>query len=795
VVGWRYKRRLCRFPTVCFEAINWSNMISRLRSLCVVIIAPVAVFFEALLGRRLLAPGDGYQQYIPWYIVTARSWLAGHIPTWNPFAYAGSPHLATHQPAVFYAPNLLFLILDPVIANNVTIVINFAVAGIGAMLLTRHLSKDDAAGIVGGLAFGLSGFMFARIGHQSMLATAAWLPWILYSLELLRDRFSALRLTFAATAFGLSVLAGHSQILFVNILAILLYGVVVAVFQPKSGKFRSLALAAAVVAAGSALGALQLLPTAKMLPETSRARISYEEAMTFSFPSSHVVLLIFPYLFGNHFAAGPYSQPYTGMWNLTEMTGYPGAAALTLAAAGLGSVRRDRRVLALAVAGFVTAMLAFGPGTPLSKLLYRLPIYGQFRSWARFIFVFDLTVAVLAGFGVALLRHGEAAQRRAAVARTLVVAAAILAAAWLVPAWAGVRRFIPEGGPLLFTLAIPAMASLLGATAAALIWLKHRIGTVFVILVVALDVLVAFGGFYEWRNGSATVEQFKADLSRLPHSWGAVSDMPGGIDRYLFVGGDSGPMGREFVHATDMRGERSANGNNPLAPREYLDSVGMTPWGAVYSTDNIWSPESRVLDLLRISTVLVHPESADGGPRPGSLLSSGRALYGGQMVRYEYAPRLPDAFLVGTVLLEPRAQVLDALWGKTPFDPRTTALIEEACSQCPFAHNDYAGEIEDIEWGLNSVSVELEAVNGALLVVSQAWFPGWHAWVDGEEAQVLRVNGIVQGVPVAAGVHRVELVYRAPGLRLGFIISLFTLALFVAWITLEKLRARVPRSN
>jgi uncharacterized membrane protein YfhO len=82
-----------------------------------------------------------------------------------------------------------------------------------------------------------------------------------------------------------------------------------------------------------------------------------------------------------------------------------------------------------------------------------------------------------------------------------------------------------------------------------------------------------------------------------------------------------------------------------------------------------------------------------------------------------------------------------------------------------------------------------------MLVVSQARFPGWHAWVDGKKAPVLRVNGIVQGVPVAAGVHRVELVYRAPGLRLGFIVSLCTLAFLAAWMTLKKLRARVPRSN
>ena len=79
-------------------------------------------------------------------------------------------------------------------------------------------------------------------------------------------------------------------------------------------------------------------------------------------------------------------------------------------------------------------------------------------------------------------------------------------------------------------------------------------------------------------------------------------------------------------------------------------------------------------------------------------------------------------------------------------------------------------------WGLNRVGVTVDATRSAMLVLSQAWSPGWEARVDGQVVPVVRVDGLVQGVPVPAGSHRVELAYRAPGLRTGFLIAVGTLA-------------------
>jgi uncharacterized membrane protein YfhO len=88
------------------------------------------------------------------------------------------------------------------------------------------------------------------------------------------------------------------------------------------------------------------------------------------------------------------------------------------------------------------------------------------------------------------------------------------------------------------------------------------------------------------------------------------------------------------------------------------------------------------------------------------------------------------------------------------------------------------------------VRVELDADRPAMLVLSQAWFPGWRASVDGRAAPVVRVDGVVQGVPVPAGRHQVDLTYRAPGLRVGAALSAFSLLGLVGWAVAARWRER-----
>jgi uncharacterized membrane protein YfhO len=71
--------------------------------------------------------------------------------------------------------------------------------------------------------------------------------------------------------------------------------------------------------------------------------------------------------------------------------------------------------------------------------------------------------------------------------------------------------------------------------------------------------------------------------------------------------------------------------------------------------------------------------------------------------------------------------------------------------------------------------VEARATRPGILVVSDAWAPGWHAVMGGEELKVERVDYLFRGVRVPAGTHIVEFSYRPLSWRIGWIVSLVSL--------------------
>jgi hypothetical protein len=277
-----------------------------------------------------------------------------------------------------------------------------------------------------------------------------------------------------------------------------------------------------------------------------------------------------------------------------------------------------------------------------------------------------------------------------------------------------------------------------------------------------------------------------------PAPWGRVTDAAGGIDRWVYASSDLGPSGL-YVDPADVKGFRSVNGFDPLAPRRYIRAVGnMVYYGVLQKPDDLWRPGSTLLDVLRVSTVLVNPPSTTPDPGAGTKLGTAHPVPVLPLVRYDYQPKLADAYLVGAVERRSLSDITDAVAGLKPFDPGTTALMEDACAGCDAIRTPGpAGTVTADRWRTQDVRVDVRADRNAMLVVSQAWFPGWHASVDGHAAPVARVDGIVQGVPLPAGRHRVELSYQAPGARTGTVITLLSAVLLGGWALVT--RRRVPR--
>jgi len=741
----------------------------------VVAAAPLVVFAEALAGRRLLAPVDGYQHYLPLHVLAARVLRTGHLPVWNPFTFSGYPLLATNQAAVFYPPNLAFVVFPAMVANNGVVIADFVIAGTGAFLVSKRLCGDATGAMVSGLAFGLSGFMFAHVTHQSMLASVAWIPWVLWAYERLRERATVARLAVAGGALAFVALAGHSQMFFLALVVIGVYGVVLTIASRRE-RWRPPLLACATVVVGAGLSAVQLLPTASIVGISDRSKLDYAGATSYSLPLSHTPLLVFPYLFGNQPRSGPFTTPYAGAWELRELSGYVGAAALVLAAAGVAGWRRDRRIVALAAVGGVSLLVALGRSTPFGHVTYILPIAGHFRAWGRYLAGVDLAVALLAGYGVAMIGTIEDGHRarRAAVA----CAGAIVLAAAVVSRIGPVARHAVHGTPRAWALLLPVGAAIAAGVLASLASAsrsRRRLVAGAIAALVAVDLVVSFGWFAEWRSASPSVGSVRAALAGRGLALHDVPHVVAGIERYADLSRAGSRVVRDQADLAALSGHHSVNGFDPLAPRDYLDAAGhMSYFGLVTRPDELTRPGSHVLDLLRVS-VVVDDDPAGGPPR-----------------QWERATALPEVFVVGEAAHASRRSTLDAVHGRLPLRPDETAMLDRRCDRCRAARAPGpAGSAQVTNRRAGALDIDVAADRAGILVLSQAWFPGWHASVDGRPAPVTRVDGIVQGVPIGAGRHYVALRYRAPGLRTGAAVSAAT-AIALALAAVASARRRPP---
>src|SRR5205814_4349589 len=105
-------------------------------------------------------------------------------------------------------------------------------------------------------------------------------------------------------------------------------------------------------------------------------------------------------------------------------------------------------------------------------------------------------------------------------------------------------------------------------------------------------------------------------------------------------------------------------------------ALGMSHFGLIPDPQRIWGPGSWLLDLLRVTTVVVDERSVPSMPPPGGPLRDGVRVPGRSIVRYEYAPRLPEAFVVGASVQRARREVLALIDGAQAFDATGLALVE-----------------------------------------------------------------------------------------------------------------------
>ena len=787
----------------------------------------LALFYDVLVGGRVFFWNDVTCAVMPLRKVAAEAVRAGRLPFWAPGIGCGFPVLAEGQAAVFYPLNVIgYLGVPYYYAYSWVAAAQCLLAALGAALLGRRLGLGWLATAYAGLAFGFSGYFVSKIMFIAVLQSGAWLPWLLLCLLAGLETGRWPWFVSGAVVLAVSVLGGHPQIVFYELLALLMLALWYLLSPGLTAWWRRSARAVLgtglIVAGGAGLAALQILPSLA-LTRFAATRTATDASLlrSLGLRPFHLAFFIHPYLFGSYG-----ENNYWGQDHYFEVCAYVGGLTVLLAVAAVFLRRLPLRHQGYwIILGLFALFMALAQLNPLYEVLPRVPGFSFFRAPARYLLLTTLSLSLLAG---ALIQALSGSRRRAAgqslaawslaalLASGAVVGGLHLARPQIVRALGHALPAAPARGADAWSAdarsadALSYLASPPPPRAEAK-WqfLVERLGPRDPIWVTFLGSLLVAGllGLWAWRgeipyrpaaaimlallagqlylfgraaNGTAPASYYTdpprtAQLFHQDHTWGreygvlatewqsfAGRDYPG------YLSGDLTPYWEEREVLRRNRAELynvpAAHAFYTLLPERQVRLLDeLVPEGLAGRPRGAGAP-LQILRMLGVRMLIAAPGLHSVWLQTESLAPR----YG----VYRLTDPLPSAWLpLRAVACATEAEARQAL-AAPGFRPEETALVEDVPP----------GERLGGGWGLvrlksqepGRMEWEVDVPSPSFLVMNMAYNPDWRAKIDGRPVSLYRTNYMQCGVPVPAGASRVVAWYQDNDFWRGLLITKLT---------------------
>lgn len=752
----------------------------------------LSLAWPAVMGRFLVnANSDQFRAGYS-FRAFAATYLREHgsFPLWNPYLQGGMPYVAAMHGDIFYPTFLLRLILPVDVAMSWGMIGHFFLCGIATYAFLRVGARMSFSGaLVGGVAYMMTGFVSSLLsaGHDGKLFVNALFPVALLVLTwAMRD---AKRWAWGVFAMiiGLAALTPHPQLFQYLLLGtaawalFLAFGGIGADSIPRRTAFTRLGLALGAVLVGAAISAIQYLPVAEYTAWSPRAGgKDYAFATSFSFPIEELFNLYLPQFSG-------ILNDYWGRNFIHFHSEYVGVAVLMLAGAAFGAATTDarRRFFRFWLAiGIASLLWALGGSTPLFRILYVVvPGTTFFRAPSTMFFMTAFAIAVLAAIGTERALEKRIPRR---YVTGWLIASGIITVLALTGALSTVAHSLVQD---------PRLAERVDAGAGALKFGALR-SLLFVGVTAGLLAVIAHGKLKTWQAGAALALLCATDLWTIERRyWGSVppaSQLFATDPAIDYLKKVKGP----FRVIAEADGNQPAGAADPFLHWDGLMAHGIRVtygyhgnelgrYQVFHADEMMFNPTTWALTNTKY--LLVNNDSL---PIPGAKRVVGPVpnAAGTRVTLYELPGDSRFAWVAPAIAKYPDASIVDAIRAPN-FPARSFALVDPsskltgvtlAAIPAPLATTVATTRYEP---GRISLSLSEPAPAGSALVVSENYYPGWLATVDGKPVTVERTNLVLIGVPLPTGAKSVELAFTSPAFERGKTITIIaTLIALVATV-------------
>jgi hypothetical protein len=429
----------------------------------------------------------------------------------------------------------------------------------------------------------------------------------------------------------------------------------------------------------------------------------------------------------------------------THVDPFVGVAALALALLGLAAGWRNSRaqnaLRLLAAVGLGSLVYALGQHSVFQGLLYGLiPGLDKARVPSAAIVVFQVAVAVLAAFGLDQLGGEDASPwpRRIMFGAfgfglfTLALCQIIL--------FANKGNLAFENNVVLTPFLALAFAALVFAARRGAV--SRRLTEVLMLLLV----------LFELGNNMGSVVMSRADADKM--KW--LDQIRGASDVAAFLKRDA-----------------------PFPRANVADDAFAENWGALHDVEMMGgsfpslTSNMQYVETWKLPTRLLwgaaYTLSAKPSPE-GQLIFTGAS---GIRV-YRHSGVFPRAWAIHELVEVPTPEAGRRMIEEQLPEFRRMAYTLSAAPKLEPC--EAADEVALTERSTDRVVIRASMSCRGLVVLSDVFFPGWHAEVDGHATPIYEVNAAMRGVVVPRGDHTLTMRYRPASALIGGLLSLIGVA-------------------
>jgi len=685
---------------------------------------------------------DVTDQIYPWRHFTVQSLMSRQIPYWNPNSFAGNPHLANIQSAVLSPFNVLFFILPFIDGWSMLILLQPLIAGLGMYLFMRSLSVEKAGGVLSSITFMFCGFIVVWMAYGTLSMAIALLPLTLYAIERIYQRFSfrfGILLSFCIAA---SFFSGHFQ----TSLYLLILSVCYFLFKFIKDRDRKKAFAVlAFLLFGLGVSLLQIIPAIQLYFHAVRSEIFISSG---GIPAQYLVTLFAPDFFGNPVTRNDWFGQYA------EWASFIGIVPFVSVMLSL-RLLKNKTILFFWIVAVASLLLAIQ--SPILNILgqLRIPVLST-STPSRIIVLTSFSLAVLSGFGLHSLYQMLQKRNTKKIIPVFLAIGGLMVLIWALLLFFNVlpadKLTIAKRNTFLPSLLFIALG---GLTFLSIIFRRKK---AFYLLPVAILLIASF------------------DSLRFAQKWMPFDprsfvfpDVPviTAMKQYIGYGRYFGNVGGQVSTYYNLP---SIEGYDPLYSRRIGEFLRAAQTGnivpaerSVAKLDRLGKYTDRVLDLLGVS-IIFHPV-ADTNQSWAYAVWKDKEKYSliysdEKFQLYKNNTVIPRPSLYYNYEVMPDGEKVLKRFFTEDFPFRKTLILEEDPSISRIKSDEKSsGSVVILSQVPHLIQMKVHTDREALLFLSDTFYPGWKAKVNGKKEKIYRADYAFRAVVVPKGDSEVSFYY------------------------------------